>query len=81
MKSQKGTLYIIGADIQIDTIKQTLNDKALSLLLHLAVVLALTLPFLTWRLRQINNNLLQENKVPGEEVEEPLANLQIHPLI
>jgi len=76
MKSQKGTLYVIGADIQIDTINQTLNDKALNLLLRLAVVLALTLPFLTWRLRQLNSRLLEKNGTLGQELEEGEKNLR-----
>lgn len=76
MKSQKGTLYVIGADIQINTIKQTLNDKALNLLLRLAVVLALTLPFLTWRLRQLNCRLLEKNDVLGQELEKGEKNLK-----
>lgn len=76
MKSQKGTFYVIGADIQIDTIKQTLNDKALNLLLRLAVVLALTLPFLTWRLRQLNSRLLEKNGTLGQELEEGEKNLR-----
>jgi len=76
MKSQKGTFYVIGADIQIDTIRQTLNDKALNLLLRLAVVLALTLPFLTWRLRQLNSRLLEKNGTLGQELEEGEKNLR-----
>ncbi|MDP3586975.1 MAG: EAL domain-containing protein [Sulfuricurvum sp.] len=76
MKSQRGTLYVIGADIQIDTINQTLNDKALNLLLRLAVVLALTLPFLTWRLRQLNSRLLEKNGTLGQELEEGEKNLR-----
>lgn len=76
MKSQEGTMYVVGADIQIDTINQTLNDKALNLLLRLAVVLALSLPFFTWRLRQLNSRLLEKNDTLGQEVEEGEKNLK-----
>jgi len=76
MKSQEGTMYVIGADIQINTIKQILNDKALNLLLRLTIVIAFSLPFLTWRLRQLNSRLLEKNEVLGQEVEEGEKNLK-----
>lgn len=76
IKSPRGTEYVVGADIRIDTIKQNLNDQALKLLLRLAVVLTLSLPFFTWRLRQLNSRLLEKNEVLGQEVEEGEKNLQ-----
>ncbi len=76
MKSQEGRMYVVGADVKIDTIKQTLNEKALNLLLRLVAVLALTLPFLTWRLRQLNSRLLEKNGVLGQEIEEGEKNLK-----
>lgn len=76
MKNQQGNLYVIGADIRIDSINQILNKKALNRLLNLSIVLLLSLPFLTWRLRRINSNLQVENEVLGQEVEIQGKNLK-----
>ncbi|MBW6489301.1 PAS domain-containing protein [Sulfurimonas sp.] len=81
MKSQEGALYVVGADIKIDTIKQTLNEKAINLLLHLAVAIMLTLPFFIWRLWhlwQLNSRLSENNDVLGQEVEEGEKKLNQH---
>lgn len=76
IKSLGGNEYVVAADIQIDSINKLLKEDALNLLLRLFIIIALSLPLLTWRLRQINNSLLKENKVLGEEVEESEKNLK-----
>ncbi|GEM_PF-1253280 len=75
MKSSGGTEYVVAADVQIDTINNVLNEEMFSLLLRLFIVIALSLPFFTWRLRRINTHLAEKNEVLDQEVKESEKNL------
>ncbi|MFY9141878.1 putative bifunctional diguanylate cyclase/phosphodiesterase [Sulfuricurvum sp.] len=60
MKSPGGNVYVAGADIKIDTINHILKEEAIALFIRLLILIGLSLPFLTWRLREINRNLQNE---------------------
>lgn len=60
LKSPGGNTYVISSDIRMDEIHQLVQEDVLHILLkHLAVIL-LSIPFMTWHLRQINVNLKKE---------------------
>jgi diguanylate cyclase (GGDEF)-like protein len=63
MHTPNGALYVIGADISIDTISEELRQEAFSLLLRLFGTIALSFPFLTWYLRRLNNDLKREKHI------------------
>jgi len=74
LKTPQKTTYVVGADIRIDAIHKLLQEDALNLFLRLLGVIVFTLPFFTWRLRQINTALQEENK----SLIEDLKNEQQH---
>ncbi len=76
MKSPNGNSYVIGADIRIDTISKQLREEALELLLRLFGTIVLSLPFLTWHLRRMNNDLKQEKQILADEVKVSDKNLK-----
>ena len=80
MKSPNGNSYVIGADIQIDTINKQLREEALELLLRLFGTIVLSLPFLTWRLRRVNSDLKQEKQVLADKVKTSDKNLKLSDL-
>jgi len=67
MKSPNGNTYVIAADIQIDAINKQLREEAFGLLLRLFGTIVLSLPFLTWHLRRMNDNLKQEKQILADE--------------
>jgi len=67
MKSPNGNTYVIAADIQIDAINKQLQEEAFELLLRLFGTIVLSLPFLTWHLRRMNDNLKQEKQILANE--------------
>lgn len=60
MKSPGGNIYVISADIRMDKIHQLMQDNAVHLLFQLLAVILLSIPFMTWHLRQINTALKKE---------------------
>ncbi len=63
MHSPNGTLYVIGADIQITTIDAELRKEAIALIIRLFGTIALSFPFLTWYLRRMNADLKREKQI------------------
>lgn len=65
-KTPAGTEYVVGADIQIDTINQLLNKEVFNLMVRLLVVIGASLLFLTWHLRK-TNQILNKKVKQGEK--------------
>ncbi|MDO9207897.1 MAG: EAL domain-containing protein, partial [Sulfuricurvum sp.] len=76
MKSPNGNTYVIAADIQIDAINKQLREEAFALLLRLFGTIVLSLPFLTWYLRRINNDLKREKQILADEAKVSDNNLK-----
>lgn len=63
LKTPEGHLYVVAADIEISEINKALREETLFLLARLLIVLAVSLPFLTFNFRRINETLVEDLKL------------------
>lgn len=76
MKTPSGSEYVVGADIQIDTINKILNKEIFNLTLRLIVVIGISLLFLTWHLRKTNQILKTKVKQGEKNLKQSNTELQ-----